>query len=266
MSSDIDAARAQFTAEELAVLDSHLAQKPLPAEAAGLVQRLQHAIEGECGGLAISEAQALAILHYALEPPAPPVAPARWVLVSPQGEVMCEPQQYPSQAWAVLRGTYKTTLEGILGYEQAGWTVAAALPQAAAQVVPPKTWFHDAGAQAQCHYCKRYSLDPRTLSDRPPACECGEKLGWSGSFKPPGPEARWSGATPQAEAAAGVPPPTVPPNIVRYTDRFIEVLLAIHGPVSDDLSDSARLACAQVITELLAAQVPAAAPEEPDRV
>jgi hypothetical protein len=71
----------------------------------------------------------------------------------------------------------------------------------------PATWFHGEGAYAQCYYCHRYSLDPQTLGDRPPACECGEKLGWSGSFKPPGPDAKWSDASPpvaapQAQAVA----------------------------------------------------------------
>jgi hypothetical protein len=67
------------------------------------------------------------------------------------------------------------------------------LPPAGA---PGKTLRHDAGAYARCSYCRRYSLDPRTLSDRQPVCECGERHGWSGSFKPPGPDARWSGAAP----------------------------------------------------------------------
>jgi hypothetical protein len=62
--------------------------------------------------------------------------------------------------------------------------------------------FHGEGAIAQCGYCRRYSLDPKTLgADRyQPVCECGEKHGWSGSFKRPGPDARWSGKRP---ASAG---------------------------------------------------------------
>lgn len=62
----------------------------------------------------------------------------------------------------------------------------------------PATLRHDAGAFARCSYCKRYSLDPRTLSDRPPACACGEKHGWSGSFVRPGPDAAWSGTPPSS--------------------------------------------------------------------
>lgn len=60
------------------------------------------------------------------------------------------------------------------------------------------TIFHDEGAVARCGYCGRYSLDPRTLGDRQPACECGEKHGWSGSFVKPGSGAEWSGAAPSA--------------------------------------------------------------------
>lgn len=63
---------------------------------------------------------------------------------------------------------------------------------------------HDEGAIARCSYCGRYSLDPKTLSDRQPKCECGEKHGWSGSFKKPGPDAKWSGEAPQATATQPV--------------------------------------------------------------
>lgn len=55
---------------------------------------------------------------------------------------------------------------------------------------------HDEGAIACCFYCGRYSLDPATLGDRQPVCECGKKHGWSGSFVKPGPDARWSGKVP----------------------------------------------------------------------
>lgn len=72
------------------------------------------------------------------------------------------------------------------------WLYADKLPEVhevelrtAATATIPATMFHGAGAYAQCHYCKRYSRDPATLSDRPPACECGQRLGWSGSFAPP---------------------------------------------------------------------------------
>ncbi|PRH13505.1 hypothetical protein [Burkholderia gladioli] len=58
------------------------------------------------------------------------------------------------------------------------------------------TMFHGEGAIARCSYCGRYSLDPKTLGDRQPKCECGEQHGWSGSFEKPGPDAKWSGAAP----------------------------------------------------------------------
>ncbi len=64
----------------------------------------------------------------------------------------------------------------------------------------PATPRHDEGAIARCSYCGRYSLDPKTLSDRQPQCECGKKYGWSGSFKKPGLDAKWSGTIPSAPA------------------------------------------------------------------
>jgi len=70
------------------------------------------------------------------------------------------------------------------------------------------TLFHDAGAVAQCGYCKRYTMDARALSDRQPMCECGEWHGWSGSFKPPTADSKWYGPRPAqmtATPAASVP-------------------------------------------------------------
>jgi hypothetical protein len=63
---------------------------------------------------------------------------------------------------------------------------------------------HDEGAIACCSYCGRYSLDPKTLSDRQPVCDCGKQRGWSGSFRRPGPDAKWSGAAPTVAAAGPV--------------------------------------------------------------
>lgn len=68
----------------------------------------------------------------------------------------------------------------------------------------PATLRHGEGAIARCFYCGRYSLDPKTLSDRQPKCECGEKHGWSGSFKKPGPDAKWSGAAPESPQATSI--------------------------------------------------------------
>lgn len=68
------------------------------------------------------------------------------------------------------------------------------LDRAVSQVLPA-TLHHDAGAYAQCSYCKRYSAQPETLYDqlnRVPFCDCGHRDGWSGSFKAPGPDAQWS--------------------------------------------------------------------------
>jgi hypothetical protein len=62
----------------------------------------------------------------------------------------------------------------------------------------PATLRHGEGAIARCSYCKRYSLDPATLSDRQPVCDCGKQHGWSGSFVRPDADSRWSGKAPAA--------------------------------------------------------------------
>jgi len=59
------------------------------------------------------------------------------------------------------------------------------------------TMLHDEGAYAQCSYCKRYSDDPDVLRGNIViACDCGNILGWSGSFKKPDATACWSGWKP----------------------------------------------------------------------
>jgi hypothetical protein len=60
----------------------------------------------------------------------------------------------------------------------------------------PATMHHDEGAYAQCGDCGRYTVDPFALSARPRPCDCGSTTGWSGSFKKPGPDAKWSGRAP----------------------------------------------------------------------
>jgi hypothetical protein len=66
----------------------------------------------------------------------------------------------------------------------------------------PATHRHDEGAIARCSYCGRYSLDPATLSDRQPFCECGKQHGWCGSFKRPSPDAKWSGKAPALQTGS----------------------------------------------------------------
>jgi hypothetical protein len=83
---------------------------------------------------------------------------------------------------------------------QARAMLAAAPASPAALNGIPATLRHDEGAIARCSYCGRYSIDPKTLSDRQPRCECGEKHGWSGSFTKPGHDAEWSGQAPAAES------------------------------------------------------------------
>jgi hypothetical protein len=51
---------------------------------------------------------------------------------------------------------------------------------------------------------------------------------------------------------AGVLAPAPDPNL-RWNDRFMEVLTAIHGPVDPGVNDSARLAFAQTLSEIVAA-------------
>lgn len=53
-----------------------------------------------------------------------------------------------------------------------------------------KTLSHDAGAFGQC-ICGRYSDIPSILNHEI-KCNCGLKTGWSGSFKKPTEESRWS--------------------------------------------------------------------------
>ena len=76
-------------------------------------------------------------------------------------------------------------------------------PSTAGEAAPKAAMFHDAGAIAQCGYCQRYTLDRKALSDRQPVCTCGEKYGWSGSFKPPGADAHWHGPAPAAQPSQG---------------------------------------------------------------
>jgi hypothetical protein len=59
----------------------------------------------------------------------------------------------------------------------------------------PATWQHDAGAYARCSFCLRYTRNPKALSHSSFLCDCGSAEGWSGSFKPPGPDARWLAAS-----------------------------------------------------------------------
>lgn len=55
---------------------------------------------------------------------------------------------------------------------------------------------HDAGAYAQCHQCGRYSDNHQSLVSNNWPCDCGVVGHWSGSFRRPNAESRWSDATP----------------------------------------------------------------------
>jgi len=92
----------------------------------------------------------------------------------------------------------------------------------------PATLRHDEGAIARCSYCGRYSLDRKTLSDRQPTCECGEKHGWSGSFVGPGPDAKWSGEAPQSTATQ--PAQTAPSAVVLDDERAATLYRFLEAP------------------------------------
>lgn len=114
-----------------------------------------------------------------------------------------KPQQ--KEAWQAQRDELEAAIT------EGRKALAEQAPSTAGERAGPKAnMFHDAGAIAQCHYCKRYTLDHKALQrDREPACTCGQRRGWSGSFKPPGPDAQWHGPAP----AALLQPPALPDHI-----------------------------------------------------
>jgi hypothetical protein len=57
------------------------------------------------------------------------------------------------------------------------------------------TMHHDGGAYARCSYCGRYSDNLKSLSTNSHPCDCGKLHGWSGSFKAPTAESKWSDAS-----------------------------------------------------------------------
>ena len=80
------------------------------------------------------------------------------------------------------------------------------------------TMFHGEGAIAQCGHCKRYTLDRKALADsRQPVCDCGKRHYWSGSFKPPGPNAQWFGPRPAAAPVEQAAPDALHEAQGRYT-------------------------------------------------
>ncbi|SAL20187.1 hypothetical protein AWB70_01016 [Caballeronia cordobensis] len=115
-------------------------------------------------------------------------------------------------ARAVLRGNMSDFEEPPEPVEGEVFVVAGAAPLAKSaesgkeEAVNgiPATLRHDEGAIARCSYCGRYSLDPKTLSNRQPKCDCGEQHGWSGSFKKPDCDAKWSGAAPRPAAQSEI--------------------------------------------------------------
>jgi hypothetical protein len=86
------------------------------------------------------------------------------------------------------RGPLKAFPEGIQEF-------LADLQRARGQCIP-ETLAHGAGAYARCSFCGRYTANPCALSSgsvqQRAACDCEKPGGWCGSFKPPGPDAKWS--------------------------------------------------------------------------
>lgn len=147
--------------------------------------------------------------------------------------------------------------------------VSLAGPATTAGVAPlngiAASLMHDEGAIARCSYCGRYSLDPATLSDRQPICECGKQHGWCGSFEKPGPDSRWSGKAPSAAPVAAQAgqvaklelvaelkrwagdDPGYAAGLIRSAVAEIERLAASAAgqaaPADDDLLDVARTLC-----------------------
>ena len=119
--------------------------------------------------------------------------------------------------------------------------------------------YHGAGAYARCSYCQRYSDDPATLGDRPPACDCGEKHGWSGSFVPPTAESKWSGAAlARRPAAAGVG--VTDAQIMAATEAALVVVAAqvneqgLEDISPDDVNETSMQFKREFIRALLALQ------------
>ena len=81
-----------------------------------------------------------------------------------------------------------------------GWEPVERPPVALRGDEIAKTGHHDAGAIAQCSYCRRYSDNPKALDYNPRGpdlatdvrCDCGKTRGWCGSFKKPTAESVWS--------------------------------------------------------------------------
>lgn len=82
---------------------------------------------------------------------------------------------------------------GPVAFEIAG-NVLTRLHRAIGSMIPGNA-LHDRGALARCSGCGRYTTCSLALSERAglrEPCDCGRRNYWSGSFKPPGPDARWS--------------------------------------------------------------------------
>jgi len=127
-------------------------------------------------------------------------------------------------------------------------------PSMAVEQAPKANMFHDAGAMAQCQECKRYTLDGNAIGSsdsRQPVCTCGQQHYWSGSFKPPGPDAQWHGPAPAALLQSpALPDPQLCkfyevetyPDLVANMARHIEKLQAKLPPTRDEQPGKARFA------------------------
>ncbi|WP_244124943.1 hypothetical protein [Burkholderia gladioli] len=137
----------------------------------------------------------------------------------------------PNAALEKIHASHAGYLKPLRDWQKDGRPGVPATPATAAAPLNgiPATRQHDEGAIARCSYCGRYSIDPKTLGDRQPKCECGEKYGWSGSFERPGPNAKWSDAAPASMTATAARCTLIPlserqpiaddhPRVIVFTD------------------------------------------------
>lgn len=116
------------------------ASKPTPAQDAAatvqvpreVLQKLADEANSNAPSMTHTAAVEWAEAALAATSPAPQVAPTAaqpvaYHLVNPEGLAEAT-ERSAIMAWVRLTGTYKTTLESLLGYEQQGWRVVAAAP------------------------------------------------------------------------------------------------------------------------------------------
>ena len=102
-----------------------------------MVDALDHADE-LLGGNDTLVMNGAAAGRWLLEQPAPVQEPEYWNVIDPAGNSVAS-ETNAIRGWARIAGSYKPTVEGLLGFHDQGWRV---LPKATPQPVPVKT-YHD---------------------------------------------------------------------------------------------------------------------------